>query len=71
LVPHLNVNIEIPLLIPGDKIIAPLLSPVQEGKLVRHLNTFFSDPIFSHVVPKFQTLLSFNFLKDKVGDLDR
>ena len=38
---HLNVKIETPLLIPGDKIIAPLLIPAQEVKLVRPLNTFF------------------------------
>ena len=41
LAPPLNVNIETPLLIPGDKIIAPLLIPAQEVKLVRPLNNFF------------------------------
>jgi hypothetical protein len=71
LISPLNVNIEAPLLISGDKIIKLFVIPVKEVKLVRPLNTFFSDPIFSHVVPKFQTLSSFNFLKDKVGDLDR
>jgi hypothetical protein len=38
---HLNVNIETPFLIPGEKIFAPLLSPVQEVKLVRPLKRFF------------------------------
>jgi hypothetical protein len=34
-------SMDIPLLIPGNKIIAPLLSPAQEVKLVRPLNSFF------------------------------
>ncbi len=41
LAPPLNVNIETPLLIPGDKIIALLLFPAKAVKLVRPLNTFF------------------------------
>ena len=51
LISPLNVNIETPLLISGDKIIKLFVIPVKKVKLVRPLYTFFSDPIFSHVVP--------------------
>ena len=44
-------NIEAPLLISGDKIIKIFVIPVKEVKLVRPINRFFSDPIFSYVVP--------------------
>ena len=50
LISPLNVNIETSLFISGDKIIKLFVIPVKEVKLVRPLNTFFSDPIFSHVV---------------------
>ena len=48
---YLNVNIETKLLISGDKKIKLFVIPVKEVKLVRPLNTFFYDPIFTHVVP--------------------
>lgn len=39
MVPPLNVNIETPLLIFGDRIIVLLITPAKEIKLVRPLNT--------------------------------